>query len=54
MQFGYQGDGKDLKIEDVYNVAHRNEKVELHPDALERIKKCRAFIETKIEELSVY
>ncbi|MCD4797001.1 MAG: aromatic amino acid ammonia-lyase [Candidatus Cloacimonetes bacterium] len=42
--------GKNLKIEDVYNVALRNEKVELHPDALERIKKCRAFIEKKIVE----
>jgi len=42
--------GKNLTIEDVYKVAHRLEKVELHPDAVERIKKCRAFIETKIEE----
>lgn len=42
--------GKDLKIEDVYNVAHGKKKVELHPDALERIKKCRTFIEEKIEE----
>ena len=42
--------GKNLKIEDVYNVALRNEKVELHADALERIKKCRAFIEKKIVE----
>ena len=42
--------GKDLKIEDVYNVAVRNEKVELHPEALERLKVCRAFIEKKIVE----
>ncbi|KQC10996.1 MAG: phenylalanine ammonia-lyase [Candidatus Cloacimonas sp. SDB] len=42
--------GKDLKIEDVYQVAHNHLKVELHPDALERIKKCRSFIESKIEE----
>ncbi|MCF7792625.1 MAG: aromatic amino acid ammonia-lyase [Candidatus Cloacimonetes bacterium] len=42
--------GKDLKIEDVYNVAVRGEKVELHPDALERIEVCRTFIEKKIEE----
>jgi len=41
--------GNDLKIEDVYNVAVRNEKVELHSEALARIKKCRAFIEKKIE-----
>jgi len=42
--------GNDLKIEDVYNVAYGLEKVELHTDALERIKKCRTFIEQKIEE----
>ncbi len=42
--------GNDLKIEDVYRVAHGLEKVELHPEAKERIVKCRAFIETKIEE----
>ena len=42
--------GNDLKIEDVYNVAHRFEKVELHSDALKRIKQCRSFIESKIDE----
>lgn len=42
--------GNDLKIEDVYNVAHGREKVELHPNALKRITTCRTFIETKIEE----
>jgi histidine ammonia-lyase len=45
--------GKNLKIEDVYRVAVLNEKVELHPDALERIKKCRAFIEKKIAEREI-
>ncbi len=42
--------GNDLRIEDVYNVAHSKEKVELHPDALKRIITCRAFIEEKIVE----
>ncbi len=42
--------GNDLRIEDVYNVAHGKEKVELHPDALKRIITCRTFIEQKIEE----
>ena len=42
--------GNDLTIEDVYNVAYGKEKVELHPDALERIKTCRTFIEKKIDE----
>jgi len=45
--------GKNLKIEDVYNVAVRNEKVELHSEALARIKKCRAFIEKKIEDKEI-
>ncbi len=42
--------GRDLTIEDVYNVAVRGEKIELHPDALLRIRKCRAFLEKKVEE----
>ncbi len=41
--------GSNLKIEDVANVARHLQKVELHPDALERIKKCRAMLERKIE-----
>ncbi len=45
--------GKNLTIEDVYQVAYGKEKVELHSDAIERIKKCRAFIEKKIEEKEI-
>ena len=41
--------GAGLTIEDVVNVARNNEKVELHPDALQRIKKCRAMLEKKID-----
>ena len=41
--------GADLMIEDVVNVARHYQKVELHPDALERIKVCRVMIEKKIE-----
>lgn len=41
--------GKGLTVEDVYKVAVEGEKVELHPDALERIKKCRTFLEKRIE-----
>ncbi len=40
--------GKGLTIEDVVNVARHNEKVEIHPDAMERMKKCREMIEEKI------
>lgn len=40
--------GYDLKIEDVVRVAREGEKVELHPDALARIKKCRGLLDEKI------
>ncbi|HRS54265.1 MAG TPA: aromatic amino acid ammonia-lyase [Bacteroidales bacterium] len=41
--------GSGLTIEDVIKVARYNEKVELHPDAIDRIKTCRAMLEKKIE-----
>ncbi|MHA1829099.1 MAG: HAL/PAL/TAL family ammonia-lyase [Candidatus Heimdallarchaeaceae archaeon] len=41
--------GSGLTIEDLVNVARHNEKVELHPDAIERMKECRAMLEEKIE-----
>jgi len=41
--------GNDLTIEQVIAVARNNEKVEIHPDALERIRTCRAVLEKKIE-----
>jgi histidine ammonia-lyase len=41
--------GKNLSIEDVVAVARHGEKLELHPDGLERIKKCRAFIQERID-----
>ncbi|MCF8227477.1 MAG: aromatic amino acid ammonia-lyase [Bacteroidales bacterium] len=41
--------GSGLRIEDVVNVARHNEKVELDPEALERMKKCRAMLEEKIQ-----
>ena len=41
--------GKGLTIEKVVNVASNNQKVELHPEAIERINKCRAMLERKIE-----
>ncbi len=41
--------GANLEIEDVVNVARNGQKVELHPDALDRIKVCRAMLEKKIE-----
>jgi histidine ammonia-lyase len=38
-----------LTIETLVRIARHNEKVELHPDALERIKRCRAMLEKKIQ-----
>ena len=44
--------GSDLTIENVVNVARNNQKVELHPDAIDRIKECRVMLEKKILVLS--
>ena len=40
--------GSGLTIQDVVNVARYNEKVELHPDSVNRINACRAMLEKKI------
>lgn len=40
--------GNSLTIEDIEAVARRGEKVELHPDALEKMRVCRRFIEDRI------
>ncbi len=41
--------GENLTIENVVEVARHHRPVELHPDALERIRACRAMLEKKIE-----
>ena len=41
-------DGAGLTIEKLVSIARYGEKVELHPEALSRIKKCRKLIEEKI------
>ncbi|MHB2149310.1 HAL/PAL/TAL family ammonia-lyase [Calditrichota bacterium LG25] len=41
-------DGKSLTIEKLVRIARFNERVELAPEALERIKACRAMLEKKI------
>jgi len=41
--------GYGLTIENLVKVARHGEKVELHPEALERIKKCRAMLEQKVQ-----
>ncbi len=40
--------GSGLTIEKLVSIARHNEKVELHPEALERIKVCRKMLEEKI------
>jgi histidine ammonia-lyase len=41
-------DGSSLTIEKLVAIARDNEKVELHPAALERIRVCRAMLEEKL------
>lgn len=41
-------DGSNLTIEKLVSIARHGEKVELHPDALKRIKACRLMLEEKI------
>ncbi len=42
-------DGHSLKIEDVLAIARHRQPIELHPDAIRRINKCRALLERKIQ-----
>ena len=41
-------DGSSLTIEKLVAIARDHEKVELAPEALERIKICRAMLEQKL------
>jgi histidine ammonia-lyase len=41
--------GSELSIEKLVQIARFNEKVELHPEALDRIKVCRSMLEEKIQ-----
>ncbi len=41
-------DGSNLTVEKLVQIARHNEPVELHPEALQRIKVCRAMLEKKI------
>jgi histidine ammonia-lyase len=40
--------GKGLTIEKLVRIARQNEKIEIHPEAIERMKICRAMLEEKI------
>ena len=41
--------GSGLTIEKLVKIARKNEKVELHPESLEKIKACRSMLEEKIK-----
>ena len=41
--------GSGLTIEKLVKIARHNEKVELHPDSLEKIKVCRKMLEQKLQ-----
>jgi histidine ammonia-lyase len=41
-------DGSNLTVETLVRIARHHETVELHPEALERIRRCRAMLEEKI------
>ena len=41
-------DGHALKIEDLVAIARDRYAIEVHPDAIARIDKCRALLERKI------
>ena len=42
-------DGHSLKIENVLAIARHRQPIELHPDAIRRINKCRGLLERKIQ-----
>jgi histidine ammonia-lyase len=42
-------DGSGLTIEKLVNIARSNEKVELHTDAINRIKECRKILDDKLK-----
>jgi histidine ammonia-lyase len=46
-------DGTNLTVETLVRIARHGEKVRLHPDALERIKTCRAMLEEKLRAREV-
>jgi histidine ammonia-lyase len=46
-------DGTSLTIEKIVAIARNHEKIELAPDALERIKVCRAMLEEKLANKEV-
>jgi histidine ammonia-lyase len=46
-------DGQNLSIKKVVDVARNSEKIAIHPQAMERIKKCRGLLEDKIKKKEI-
>lgn len=46
-------DGHNLTIENVVDVARNHERIDIHPEAKERIKECRELLERKIAEKEI-
>jgi len=46
-------DGQNLTIDNLVKIARGGEPVELHPEALQRIKKCRDLLEDKIQKREI-
>ena len=46
-------DGHNLSIENVVQVARKNEKIDIHPEAMKRIQKCRDLLEDKIKKREI-
>jgi len=46
-------DGNSLNVDEVNRVARHSKKVEIHPDAMKRIEKCRGMLEEKINAREV-
>lgn len=46
-------DGRNLTIEKVVDIARRKEKIEIHPEAMARIKRCRQLLEDKIQKQEI-
>ncbi|MGA2204999.1 MAG: aromatic amino acid lyase, partial [Terriglobales bacterium] len=46
-------DGHSLKIEDVAAIARHRQPIQLHPDAVARIDKCRDLLERKIRDREI-
>ena len=42
-------DGNNLTIESLVDVARFHDKIQLHPDSIQKIKKCRGMLEEKIK-----